>query len=322
MNQTGLAFSGGGIRSAALCSGVLRRLLQHKIRADYLSCVSGGGYTGTAYLDWKYRNEQKDDSKWHQQFFDHMRQKAGVFCNWQKPLEGIFDAVLLLFLSLFVAVVLPVFIWFSLAFPTAYIVDLLFGDLMRASFLCPQLESHNFTSKDITENPAVNVLYNMTDEIECVPMFGPRMYYTFMTFISLFIAFLLLFLLKKTVGLTLSPLVRLLCNASGFAFAMVFLPWLIEEYIVVTPMWLNALVIVVSVFLWLGLPPLRDKASLALIVYLYAYTVKWRVYKTSVLHIEYTPARFTVLMWISGILVWLNPLLGLFQRNAVHVYNR
>ena len=27
---------------------------------DYLSCVSGGGYTGTAYLDWKYHEKKKD----------------------------------------------------------------------------------------------------------------------------------------------------------------------------------------------------------------------------------------------------------------------
>ena len=40
-NKTGLAFSGGGIRSAALCSGVLRRLLKDKAKVDYLSCVSG-----------------------------------------------------------------------------------------------------------------------------------------------------------------------------------------------------------------------------------------------------------------------------------------
>ena len=59
MANTGLAFSGGGIRSAAFCSGVLRRLLERGVEVDNLSCVSGGGYTGTAYLDWKYREETK-----------------------------------------------------------------------------------------------------------------------------------------------------------------------------------------------------------------------------------------------------------------------
>lgn len=53
---TGLAFSGGGIRSATFNLGILQalselRLLRH---FDYLSCVSGGGYIGgwlSAFID-------------------------------------------------------------------------------------------------------------------------------------------------------------------------------------------------------------------------------------------------------------------------------
>jgi hypothetical protein len=45
---TGLAFSGGGIRSAAVCLGALQALHARKIvpSIDYLSTVSGGGYIG------------------------------------------------------------------------------------------------------------------------------------------------------------------------------------------------------------------------------------------------------------------------------------
>lgn len=44
----GLALSGGGIRSAAFCLGVLQALARHQWlrRVDYLSTVSGGGYIG------------------------------------------------------------------------------------------------------------------------------------------------------------------------------------------------------------------------------------------------------------------------------------
>jgi predicted acylesterase/phospholipase RssA len=44
----GLALSGGGIRSAAFCLGVLQALHKNKVldRVDYLSTVSGGGYIG------------------------------------------------------------------------------------------------------------------------------------------------------------------------------------------------------------------------------------------------------------------------------------
>jgi hypothetical protein len=46
--QTGLAFSGGGIRSATFNLGILQALAQLKLLRgfDYLSCVSGGGYIG------------------------------------------------------------------------------------------------------------------------------------------------------------------------------------------------------------------------------------------------------------------------------------
>src|SRR5581483_2238589 len=47
---TGLALSGGGIRSAAVCLGALQALEVHKAidGIDYLSTVSGGGYIGAS----------------------------------------------------------------------------------------------------------------------------------------------------------------------------------------------------------------------------------------------------------------------------------
>jgi hypothetical protein len=47
----GLALSGGGVRSATFCLGLLRALAKNGVlhRFDYLSTVSGGGYTGAAF---------------------------------------------------------------------------------------------------------------------------------------------------------------------------------------------------------------------------------------------------------------------------------
>ncbi len=49
-DTTGLALSGGGIRSAAFCLGALQALGVHGLieRTDYLSTVSGGGYIGSS----------------------------------------------------------------------------------------------------------------------------------------------------------------------------------------------------------------------------------------------------------------------------------
>jgi hypothetical protein len=53
---TGLAFSGGGIRSASFCLGVLQALVKGRLmkKFDYLSTASGGGYLG-ASLTWFLR---------------------------------------------------------------------------------------------------------------------------------------------------------------------------------------------------------------------------------------------------------------------------
>lgn len=53
----GLAFSGGGIRSATFCLGVLQALAGRKRLAsfDYLSTVSGGGYIGSWLSAWIHR---------------------------------------------------------------------------------------------------------------------------------------------------------------------------------------------------------------------------------------------------------------------------
>ena len=46
-----LALSGGGIRSATFCLGLLRGMAQRRLlaRIDYLSTVSGGGYIGAMF---------------------------------------------------------------------------------------------------------------------------------------------------------------------------------------------------------------------------------------------------------------------------------
>lgn len=55
---TGLALSGGGIRSATFCLGALQVFESKKLmpHVDYLSTVSGGGFIGAAYSAWRYRH--------------------------------------------------------------------------------------------------------------------------------------------------------------------------------------------------------------------------------------------------------------------------
>lgn len=61
----GLAFSGGGIRSATFNLGIIQALAQKKLlnKFDYLSTVSGGSYIGSWLISWAYR-EQQSTPRW------------------------------------------------------------------------------------------------------------------------------------------------------------------------------------------------------------------------------------------------------------------
>ncbi len=63
-NLSGLALSGGGIRSASFCLGVLQALASkdHLQNFDYLSTVSGGGYLGGS-LSWIWLKKWQDSSR-------------------------------------------------------------------------------------------------------------------------------------------------------------------------------------------------------------------------------------------------------------------
>jgi len=60
--RVGLAFSGGGIRSATFNLGILQGLARYNLlqRIDYISTVSGGGYIGSWLISWIRRSGLKE----------------------------------------------------------------------------------------------------------------------------------------------------------------------------------------------------------------------------------------------------------------------
>ena len=76
-NRFGIALSGGGIRSATINLGFLKTLNLFDIlkKADYLSTVSGGGYTG-AYIQATLKNEGSYDQLFQEKHIEYMRSRG------------------------------------------------------------------------------------------------------------------------------------------------------------------------------------------------------------------------------------------------------
>lgn len=306
MSRTGLAFSGGGIRSAAFCSRVLRRLLQREVKVDCLSCVSGGGYTGAAYLDWKYRHGKEDDPKWHQEFFNYMRARTGYFCNWQSPIVAVFDSFLIIALLILVSVIIPILVWMPPACPMAYLIDFLVGDLLRAEGCTGSLAGNN------TAFEAVN-------GHEC--LVEGAAYTKIVLFASLLAISILSFLLQNisTYG---KGLLKFISISSLAILALLFFPWTIHAFLEGTPVWAQVLILVFAAIIWFSFPLFRQQAFLIMVLYAYSFIIHMRVYKHFFLGQEYSEYNFVILVWVSGILLAFVPYLGSIQQRLMHVFNR
>ena len=307
MAKIGLAFSGGGVRSAAFCSGVLRRLLQKNVKIDYLSCVSGGGYTGSAYMDWKYRHGKTDDKSWHQEFFNHMRERIGLICNWQKPCQAIGQSFAILGVILFGSLIVPVLTWISIAYPLAFVIDFLFGEVLRGGPSCPEVvQSKNITLEECEQGqPSLDVIYFHQAELFSTPLFLA----------------LLCFLLKIFVPKA-KRLLELLSTFCLACFALLFFPWFIRDFLNYLPTWLKFAIFVPLFLAWISSPLTRSSATLMTGIYVSSFAIYWRVYKESVFGWGYTERSFELLLGMATLLQWILPLLGIIQQRLMHVYLR
>ena len=308
MARVGLAFSGGGIRSASLCSGVLRTLLQKKANIDYLSCVSGGGYTGSAYLDWKYRHGKKDDPEWHEQFFEHMRSRSSIFCNWQKPCQGILESIILFTMTFFVALIIPILLWSSYACPLAFVIDFLFGRILKGGRKpCKKIAKDNprITLKECELERYTSSVINQQFALFAIPVA-----------IAIICSFARSLLPKGKGFFTF------LSTSCFVFFGLVFIPWFIEEFLDLIPNWMKILIILPTFLLWFAFPLMRRNATLVLVIYVFSFVIYWRVYNGRVFNWEYEEGTFDKMLAISTVLLWSAPIMGTIQQRIGHVYNR
>ena len=310
----GVAFSGGGIRSAAFSSGVLRRLLQKKIPVEYMSCVSGGGYTGTAYVEWKYRHGGVDDPEWHEKFFNQMRENASAQCNWKNPLRGCIDTFGILALVVTVVFAVPALMWIPIAFPLAYLVNYFFGSMLRMGFIC---------KGDALFNTTISLEKNITNlgKKHCFQI-KEKSIQNQIIFYAAFLIGAVVFLCLKRQETRLRYLFQLVTGVLSIILAFTFLPWFFEVYLTMVPDWMKAIALTLGVVLWIGIPPLRASAAWSLLFFLYSYVIKFAVFKNPVLKVAYSEVLFNMVTWsCSGFFIFA-PFLRIFQQSCIRSFYR
>ena len=345
----GVAFSGGGIRSAAFCSGVLRRLIDTKKEPDYLSCVSGGGYTGNAYVQWKYHHtgdnqgnnngldkqgpdnqgfhyedpenprQEPNNQEWTNEFFDHMRKNAGYICNWQKctckcscdrKCNCDCDCNFSGCCDCFTLSVLLAF------------VALIIPVIGWGSFACPIAFLVKFFYGQFFDG---TLCRNKNDSVDCIE----RTYFFFFSLVVFVALHLLEHIIdsrkkKENYQNTRTPkmVLKLGQLISGASFAFTFFPWFINDFLQCTYLWIRVAIVVFTAAFWFFVPLLRKYSSLGILIYAYSYVTYWHLFKGELFAIRYTEERFRNGMIVSMVMLAVFSVLGDVPLRLVHIYNR
>jgi len=311
--NTGIAFSGGGIRSAAFCSGALRRMLQDDVPLEYLSCVSGGGFTGAAFMDWKYRqetNKWNNKKKWHNEFFERMRANAGYLCNWQNPIFGMCQSTLLILVVLCVVCILPCSLWLPYALPVAEAIDFLFGDILREN--CSS--SHGVQQEPASSSVMMMKLYN-----GCQPPVNQILLFTITATVSL-----ACYMLSRGRNLVRykGPL-KLLATLSGLIFAFTVSPWIAHDVLWPSKMWVRFLIFLSCLVFPFFFPVIRKSAGLCFRSYVYTYVLSWKVFKVKLMGaVVYSDDVFYPVLMVCALCFMFFPVVRSLQQSLFNVYYR
>lgn len=124
-NKFGIALSGGGIRSATINLGFLKTLNLFNIikKADYLSTVSGGGYTGS-YIQAALKTEGTYDAPFKEERINHLRSYGNYFIPGQKSWQKRWNTLIVVigYLGSFLMSLLSLAIVFGMAGIAFYLI--------------------------------------------------------------------------------------------------------------------------------------------------------------------------------------------------------
>ena len=217
-------------------------------------------------------------------------------------------------LVLTVTVIEPIVIYGSYAFPLAFIIDYLFGKLLRAKVDCdhvastPSPSNTNTTAQEIRKH--------------CISRQKTVAFSMISLFSVLLVLFVIFYILSQKLSRRKSKYFRLFSLISFLLLSLTFLPFAIHDFFIEIPLWSRAIIVVIGVVLWFVLPLLRYKTSYGILIYLYSYIIYWKVYEAKVVGVVYSDGLFNRLLFASGFIMWFVPYLAQSRKRLSHVFNR
>ena len=158
----------------------------------------------------------------------------------------------------------------------------------------------------------------------CLLRQGTEASYLLILFAILFIIFITSYTLVRIKHV--NPRFRYFLRMTQYTFfiflALTFIPFASQDFLFNIPLWAQLLVVPIFVIVWIVLPLLHKKTSYVLIIYLYSYFIYWKVYEDKLLGVAYSELLFNRLLFASGIVLWIVPIVASLHERIVHVYNR
>jgi hypothetical protein len=169
LDRVGLAFSGGGIRSATFNLGVLKALQDlHVLKhVDYLSTVSGGGYIGAWWTAWLARggkefpdapNDNATKAKAENREPEEVRHLR-EFSNFLSPRIGFFQTEMWCAVMAVVSAILPALLVASTIIALALLVWLGFTSLILADGLNMPIPAPHWAASILKKFPFAELTY-------------------------------------------------------------------------------------------------------------------------------------------------------------------
>ena len=194
------------------------------------------------------------------------------------------------------------------AIPLAYIIDFLFGSIMRGGGRpCPdevQL-NRNITIEECEQARRASDLIRHRFALFAIPVCISFLSYVIKGFVQKGKGY---FNFITTFGLV--------------SFGLVFIPWFINEFLRFLPTWMKILVIVPFFLVWISFPAMRRNATLMTVCYSYSFVIQIRIYHNNSLGIDYDDRLFNLLLGVSAIVIGTGPLISTIQQRLGHVYVR